>query len=1573
MMMYLCLHQNATSYETSVCKGDLTSCIPHLWFILISSLLLLLYGCCPQLRQSKTPYTLRYTFHNVRWILLLTLIFFMIFAILDGVLSDLKSVAPQTQPHLYLPSICAGVAAILACVYYHHMEAWLRPGFIWLLVAYWVLALTGECLRLARWMEEPENADVRIVRFSAIVVTLCLYAMLVLLEFCAFVVTVLGKSSEMIDGLPKDLQNPSMKYYMRYVSFPSKVVFSWELWLLRLGIKKPLEISDLGDLPKMSTSHYNESILERCIKEEKERAVRKGGQEHFSIYRIMLKAHFWWHVKASVLKIVADTLQFIAPLTVNGIVTYATVLYYNKEHTMDQSSEFVTLNEFFSNGFILLAVMTVFGIVRNIMLQNHYHYTIVSSIHLRAGMQAAVYNKTLRLSGWTMTSGALTTGQITNFMSVDILHLMNFYQYGHYAYSLPLMITVLLIMLYNLLGVAALIASSCFILAIPLQYQLAKLQARLRKSALKISDDRLKQTHEMLQGMKLIKLYGWEKIFCDVITSVRNREIKKLMWAVVLYSVSILTSYFIPAFVTLLSFVLFIVFTGLPLTPAIAFTTLTIVNQLRFPVRMLTNTIKIFIDNHVSVKRLNAFFIATEIEKELRDEPGFGNNDELQKEDLDQDNNCSKVCEVKPSDSYGQVMFHRLADNDVCNGVDRKAVTASNNYLALQSGPVEDETLHGAHQSDLPDDIAIKVENGNFSWDPESSSSFLSDINVDIPKGGLTMIVGQVGMGKSSLLSALLGEMHTVSGTVRINREHTGIAYCAQRAWLLNASLRNNILFGREFDENKFEAVVSACSLQPDIDILPAGELTEIGEKGINLSGGQKQRVSVARAMYSPNDIVILDDPFSALDVHVGSRLFQEGVIDQLLGMKRTVVLVTHQLQYMKYANKVLVMKDGRISLQGTPSDVWAADPDLQITSRHLADTAGKSDGEACVDEAEIERKRLQKLVMEKKKEEEKGNLSEEEGRLIEKEERNTGTISWKVVVFYLKAMGYPQAFLVLTVTLMQHSLIITRDFWLSRWSEAGEQLELANATEEEMHETQLYYIFSYSGMTLSSASLSFIASLALFLSGIAAAKHLHRRMLDVVSKAPMRFFDTTPVGRILNRFSSDTNAVDASLINEALFMLEATFKCLTAIIVNSIVSPVFLLVLLPVAICFLTLRSFFITSSRELQRLDSITKSPIYAHFSESLNGLSTIRAYRDEKRFREFLLDAVDKNTVAFLHINTCNRWLGVCLDVIGALCVFLAGLIPLLVAVTSSLEPSYVGLALAYALMASNSLNWFIRQSSVLEMRMNAIERIKYYSDIVTEHYEGTSPDSEWPQSGAVTVEDVSVRYAKTLDPVLSNISLNVKPGQKIGICGRTGSGKSSLTLALFRIVDMFKGRILIDNVDIATLPLDYLRQRLSIIPQDPILFTGTIRFNLDPFGKCSEEDLWNSLEIAQLKATVTGLDAGLDSLVSEGGDNFSMGQRQLFCLARAFLRKSRILILDEATASIDMETDNIVQRVISEEFSDRTIFVIAHRVTTILNADGILVLNNGAIVEYDTPQNLLAREGGLFASFVESAHH
>ncbi|XP_033096645.1 ATP-binding cassette sub-family C member 9-like [Anneissia japonica] len=975
------------------------------------------------------------------------------------------------------------------------------------------------------------------------------------------------------------------------------------------------------------------------------------------------------------------------------------------------------------------------------------------------------------------------------------------------------------------------------------------------------------------------------------------------------------------------------------------------------PLFVLPMTIAFIVNAYVSTKRLQEFYMAQEVEE--RDDGRLRQDSDIS-EEVEADGGIDDQADGKlPSVGYRQL------SNPKSNLVSHQN-SGANSYgtFGSSNGP--------AMKHNLPDGIAVKITDGNFVWDMESAQPTLSNINIEVPAGKLTMIVGQVGSGKSSLLSAILGEMSTVSGDVQFNSEKSGVAYGAQKAWLLNATLKDNVLFGEKLDNNKYSQVIESCALQPDIDILPAGDQTEIGEKGINLSGGQKQRVSVARTIYSSGDIVILDDPLSALDVHVGKQLFEKGILELLLEKERTVILVTHQVQYLEHADLILVMKNGMIEHQGTMDEISQVNPELysswQTTVKKISETEDESEDDATAEERRKLKRQLSKQVS-VEEEGESGKDKSKDGKLIQKEERVRGSVSKQIYWYYMLAVRLSLCALVISLSALYNAANVGTNFWLSAWTEAGADLE--NATDTQLDDILSKYLSGYAGLSVTSVVLSvFASSLAMF-TALLASKRLHGGMLYRVMHSPMRFFDTTPVGRILNRFSSDIQTTDMKLGQTVGSFLRFSFACLSAIVVNAIVSWYFIVAIIPIFILYLILMKFFITTSRELQRLDSISKSPVYAHFSESLGGLSTIRAYCQENRFRRSILKKIDRNNTAYIYLQTANRWLGIRLDVIGALIVLIAGLSTMIPAYFGNLKPSLVGLAITYALSMASQLNWVIRMSAEMEMNMNAVERINYYSNLKTETYEGSMyAPLDWPDKGEIQIKGISVRYAQELDAVLQDITVSFKSAEKIGICGRTGSGKSSLTLALFRVIDTFKGSIDIDGINIGSLPLTELRRRIAIIPQDPVLFTGTIRFNLDPMGDSSDDELWEAIEIAQIKDVVSDLEKGLDAMVTEGGENFSVGQRQLFCLARAFLRKTKILIMDEATASIDMKTDGILQDVVATAFKNRTVLTIAHRVSTILNSDRILVLSEGRIMEFDSPDVLLAKEDSIFSSLVKA---
>uniref|UniRef100_A0A8D2NWD7 ATP-binding cassette sub-family C member 9 n=1 Tax=Zosterops lateralis melanops TaxID=1220523 RepID=A0A8D2NWD7_ZOSLA len=1002
------------------------------------------------------------------------------------------------------------------------------------------------------------------------------------------------------------------------------------------------------------------------------------------------------------------------------------------------------------------------------------------------------------------------------------------------------------------------------------------------------STERLKKTNEILKGIKLLKLYAWEHIFCTSVEETRMKELTSLKTFALHTSLSIFMNAAIPIAAVLATFVTYAYTNEKPLQPAQAFASLSLFHILVTPLFLLSTVV-------------------------------------------------------------------------------RFAVKAIVRYVVLLLPPTPE------HSCSVPEKVVStcshgRVTNGYFSWG--SGLATLSNINIRIPTGQMTMIVGQVGCGKSSLLLAILGEMQTLEGKVHwsnsvsvCSRNRYSVAYAAQKPWLLNATVEENIIFGSPFNKQRYKAVTDACSLQPDIDLLPFGDQTEIGERGINLSGGQRQRICVARALYQNTNIVFLDDPFSALDIHLSDHLMQEGILKFLQEDKRTLVLVTHKLQYLPHADWIIAMKDGMVLREGTLKDIQNKDVELY---EHWKTLMNRQDQE--LEKTTLERKTLRRAMYPR---ESKSQLEDEDEEEEEEEDEddNMSTVlrlrtkmPWKTCWRYLTSGGFFLLFLMIFSKLLKHSVIVAIDYSLATWT------SMDNTNEARNHSVSLSAVFSI----LSGAGivLCLITSLTVEWMGLTAAKNLHHNLLNKIILGPIRFFDMTPLGLILNRFSADTNIIDQHIPPTLESLTRSTLLCLSAIGMISYATPWFLVALVPLGIAFYFIQKYFRVASKDLQELDDSTQLPLLCHFSETAEGLTTIRAFGHEARFKQRMLELTDTNNIAYLFLSAANRWLEVRTDYLGA-CIVLTAAVT---SITEGPHSGFMGLGLLYALTITNYLNWVVRNLADLEVQMGAVKKVHSFLNMESENYEGCLDPSQvpkdWPQEGEIKIENLCVRYENNLKPVLKHVKAYIKPGQKVGICGRTGSGKSSLSLAFFRMVDIFDGRIVIDGIDISKLPLHTLRSRLSIILQDPILFSGSIRFNLDPECKCTDDRLWEALEIAQLKNMVKSLPGGLDAMVTEGGENFSVGQRQLFCLARAFVRKSSILIMDEATASIDMATENILQKVVMTAFADRTVVTIAHRVHTILTADLVIVMKRGNILEYDTPENLLSQEDGIFASFVRA---
>ncbi|XP_023243430.1 ATP-binding cassette sub-family C member 9-like [Centruroides sculpturatus] len=1106
-------------------------------------------------------------------------------------------------------------------------------------------------------------------------------------------------------------------------------------------------------------------------------------------------------------------------------------------------------------------------------------------------------------------STGLDTGAIVNHMSVDAFNMMMLFSMGHYIWAVPFKITLLLILLYMQLGYSALIGAATIYILAPLQYYICSKLSYIQKKTLEIADDRLKRINELLQGIKILKLYGWEIKYANQIETIRDKELKLL--------------------------------------------------------------------------KKDAIYVAL------------------------------------------------------------------NTFIT-------------------------------------QASSIIVTLVVYNVKCKLTAIVGPVGSGKSSLLSVLLGELHTLKGNVQWSST-SYVAYVPQKPWLLNATLKENILFGQPYNGRRYHQVIQACALQADINLLPCHDLTEIGERGVNLSGGQRQRIALARAFYSQARLVILDDPLSALDAHVESHVFEQGIKTLLLRRQRTVILVTNKLEHLTHAAKVILMEDNKIKCQGSYSEIEKIVKEQSAAWKKIViakEKICKSKGEEAVKDRHKFSRLLSKQVLHRAtstqeirprarlvslsrqlshdpssplpchdcgdhddpipsirnseqsstnliksvlstdslrsrsstssvgiyrhpwktpmrlnsrisvhteemiEEEEEQQLQDESGseekledmscgKLIKEEERERGKISKKVYLMFMKACSLSLAILVIILIISTQAVKIGADFWLSKWSE----LSYSNTTIENDPNIKKY-VAVYALLSGVGILLSLITNLAAQLTSIRAVKVLFSQMLNNIIHCPMRFFDTTPIGRILNRFSSDMNTIDKKLPVTLPVLLRFLLLCISAIIVDVVVTPYFLAAVVPIMAIYYFIQHYFRFSSRELQRLDSITKSPVFSHFSETISGLTTIRAYREEKRFNEMLTYAINNNNAALIMVNSANCWLGIALDYLGGIILFVATIAALTAAITNKVSSAFVGMAMTYTLLVPIYLNWVVRNLASVEMYMNAVERVKEYSQLTTEDYRrGNSLRKDeliawlkdWPNKGQIIFENVTLKYDENLDPVLKNVSLNFASGEKVGICGRTGSGKSSLVMAIFRILLITDGNIYIDGVDIKQIPLDVLRSRLSIIPQDIVLFSGTVRENLDPNHQYRDEELWNALKVAQLYDLVISLPGSLDAELNDEGSYFSVGQRQLFCLARAILKKSKILIMDEATSSLDPETDQVLQKVVASNCADCTVLTIAHRISGILSYDRVIVLDSGHIVETGHPIDLLQRRGSMFASLVKASEH
>ncbi|XP_031438241.1 ATP-binding cassette sub-family C member 9 isoform X5 [Clupea harengus] len=1576
MALSFCGSDRNDSYNVDVgvlnngCFVDALNLVPHVFLLFITFPILFIgWGSQSSKVQIHHNTWLHFPGHNMRWVLTFTLLFVHVCEIAEGIVSNQRMTSPHL--HLFMPAFIGFIAATTSVVYYHNIETANFPKLLLALFIYWVLAFITKTIKLWKFVESEKGPQH--LRFCITALLVVLYGLLMAVEINVIRVRkyVFFANPTKVKP-PEDLQDLGVRFLQPFVNLLSKATYWWMNPLIMGAHKRPIELKKIGKLPIAMRALTNYLKLKDAYEE---RRNAEDSEKAPSMWRSMYRAFGRPILLSSTFRYLADLLGFAGPLCISGIVSNlenrnetadSEIAAQRLNNTNSSGVYFMESTELLENTPVLAVLLFLALVLQRTFLQASYYVTIETGINLRGALLAMIYNKILRLSTSNMSMGEMTLGQINNLVAIETNQLMWFLFLCPNLWAMPVQIIMGVILLYYLLRESALIGAAVILLLAPIQYLIATKLADTQKSTLDYSTERLKKTTEILKGIKLLKLYAWENIFCDSVEDTRGKELTSLRTFAFYTSMSIFMNAAIPIAAVLATFATHAYLNEERLSPSKAFASLALFHILVTPLFLLSTVVRFAVKALVSVQKLGEFLQSDEI-----GDDSWRNGDTSVSLET-----CRKHTGVTKAFNRKQPIRYQL-DNYGYEQPSRR-----------QLRPAETE------------DIAVKVSGGFFTWG--NNLSTLTDINIRIPTSQLTMIVGQVGCGKSSLLLAMLGEMQTIRGQVHwSNKNRYSVAYAAQKSWLLNATVEENITFGSPFLKQRYKAVIDACSLQPDIDLLPFGDQTEIGERGINLSGGQRQRICVARALYQNTNIVFLDDPFSALDIHLSDHLMQEGILKFLKDDKRTVVLVTHKLQYLIHADWIIAMKDGSVLREGTLKDIQNHDVQLY---EHWKTLMNRQDQELEKDtelesQTALERKNLRRAFYSREAKNHVDDEDEEEEEEEEEDDNQSTTanrrskIPWKVCWKYLSSGGFLMVSLMVFSKLLKHSVMVAIDYWLALWTTthgttasnntdatsygttaASNYSGYSNSTvgEDSYSEHRFYYVSVFSILCGSGIALCLITSLTVEFLGLTAATNLHHNLLNKIIHAPLRFFDVTPLGQILNRFSADTNIIDQHIPSTLESLTRSTLLCLSAIGVIAFVTPAFLIAMLPITVGFYFIQKYFRVASKDLQDLDDSTQLPLLCHFSETAEGLTTIRAFRHEARFKQRMLELTDTNNTAYLFLSAANRWLEVRTDYLGAWIVLAAAVASILT--SSRTESGLVGLGLTYALTVTNYLNWVVRNLADLEVQVAAVKKVNSFLSTESENYEGSMgaskvPD-DWPQQGEIKIQDLCVRYDPALKPVLKHVNAYINPGQKVGICGRTGSGKSSLSLAFFNLVDVFQGKIVIDGIDICKLPLQTLRSRLSIILQDPVLFSGSIRLNLDPECTCTDDRLWEALEIAQLKNMVKALPGGLDAVVTEGGENFSVGQRQLFCLARAFVRKSSILIMDEATASIDMATENILQKVVMTAFADRTVVTIAHLVASILEAEQVLVFSSGLLAECESAANLLKQKDSIFSELVRT---
>ncbi|BGP17639.1 hypothetical protein JCM10213_001291 [Rhodosporidiobolus nylandii] len=1304
-------------------------------------------------------------------------------------------------------------------------------------------------------------------------------------------------------------------------SWLSQTTFSWIQPLLVLGYKRELSATDL---PRMDPSRESGRLADEFERhferrrrdvEEWNATLEKGeyvpsawekakwkvwarlgwgsedGRRTVGMALALSDTFFWDFWGAGIYKVVGDLAQTTSPLVTRQIIKFVQQAY--TAHRAGEPVPPIGRGVGMAIGLFLMQLF--YSVAQN----NTFSRSGQVGILARAALIAAAYRKALKLSGKARVE--VTNPQLMSLISTSISRIDFAATFFHFSWTCIIQLIEVIVILLCTIGVTSLAGVAIVLLSLPVQTYAMRTLYRGRQAVQKHTDERIRTISELISGIRIVKLFAWERPILAKATASRRKELAGLRILLAIRAAVRAMAMSIPVLASIIVFAVYSV-TGHSQDPAEIWTSLSLLNLLRQPLMLLPNALSTSADAWSAMNQLLPVFLADELPEER---------------------------------------FVVDKDAEVAIKVDQAS------FEWESSAPPAGGTGPGKKGKKEKKPKA-KKDDGSESEKPavKERPSELLDIDFEVKRGELCCVVGSVGSGKSSLLQGLIGEMRRTSGSVTFSSR--SIAYCAQSAWISNSTVRENILFGQPMEHERYQQCIDAACLRADLEQLPSGDMTEIGERGIALSGGQRQRVAIARTLYFDADVLLLDDPLSAVDAHVSASIFRDAIRGML--RDKTVILVTHALQYIPQADSVIVLENGKIAEQGSYTSLMAADAAFSRFAREY--------GVASAAEAKKEVKGAETVQPEKAKE---GGTAAKP--LMQKEERNIGSIGLKTWGAFSRAAGWYTVPVVISGLVLTSGAQVMSNLALTWW-----QRETYGLSEGG-------YIGLYAGLGIAVALFTFFSGVGCVWFGTAAARSLHNGALEQVLRAPMSWFDTTPIGRVMNRFAGDVNNMDNRL-QDALQMTILTVGQLSAaIILLAIVYQWFLIPVAVVLVLYWFMSSFYRASARTIKRHDNVLRSALFAWFSESLTGLSTIRAFGEQERFRRENEKAIDLENRAYILTVINQRWLAIRLDALGALLTFIVAIVA--VAERTNIPSSKIGLVLSVVLSMQQGVTLLVRQSAELENNMSSSERLIHYAQNLEQEapfvVPATALSPAWPQGGAISIRNATLRYRPELPPVLHDLSLEIRPSEHVGVIGRTGAGKSTLTQALFRIIELSEGKIEIDGVDIRSLGLTHLRERLALIPQEPLLFKGTIRSNLDPFGVFDDVRLNDALRRSWLIGSAEGSSStrfNLETPIDDEGANLSLGERSLVSLARALVRDTRIVLLDECTASVDLETDGKIQSTIATEFRDKTLLTIAHRLQTVLTYDRILVLEKGRVDAFAPPLELFD-QGGLFRSLCEQS--